>query len=279
MKDEKGGGEGALPRSVENRNELHSGRSLRRDAQRAGASCGPSPGRSCGPPMASAIAIRTWDRRFSPQPSGRACDQREQPSAKGRLRAAAQYVRASEFADGQELPTRRCRPPPDAADGTRRSNGVPRQDGITRSIDCSVFLFGQRHKSPSREPRYGFRLFAMIFKTSLAELYRAYSPYNKFRNLFLFIQSFSIKSQKNQHRMHGFAQAQKNAAARGSRFVRAVPRGGKHARRHYLLTAFRPTMAPINNVIKKRRAAVSGSSRKRMPSTTVPTAPIPVQTG
>ena len=61
---------------------------------------GPSPGRSCGPPMASAIAIRTWDRRFSPQPSGRACDQREQPSASGRLRDAAQYVRASEFADG-----------------------------------------------------------------------------------------------------------------------------------------------------------------------------------
>ncbi len=70
-------------------------------------------------------------------------------------------------------PTRRCRPPHRAADGTRRSNGVTRQDGITRSIDCSVFLFGQRHKSPSREPRYGFRLFAMIFKMSLAELYRA----------------------------------------------------------------------------------------------------------
>ena len=77
---------------------------------------------------------------------------------------------------GQSIPTRRCRPPPNAADGTRRSNGVPRQDRITRSIDCSVFLFGQRHKSPSREPRYGFRLFAMIFKTSLAELVQSLQP-------------------------------------------------------------------------------------------------------
>ncbi len=92
-----------------------------------------------------------------------------QLSANGRLRAAAHMC---EFADGTKA-IRRCRPPHRAADGTRRSNGVTRQDGITRSIDCSVFLFGQRHKSPSREPRYGFRLFAMIFKTSLAELYRA----------------------------------------------------------------------------------------------------------
>ncbi len=92
-----------------------------------------------------------------------------QLSANGRLRAAAHMC---EFADGTKA-IRRCRPPLGTADGTRRSNGVPRQDGITRSIDCSVFLFGQRHKSPSREPRYGFRLFAMIFKTSLAELYRA----------------------------------------------------------------------------------------------------------
>ena len=136
-------------------------------------------GRSCGPPHLRAMPFH---------PAAERRDLHE-PSAKGRLRAAAHMC---EFADGTKA-IRRCRPPPDAADGTRRSNGVPRQDGITRSIDCSVFFFGQRRESPSREPRYGFRLFAMIFKTSLAELYRAYSPYNKFRNLFSFISSFARK--------------------------------------------------------------------------------------
>ncbi len=155
--------------STASRRMIHdlSDRSLRRDAtvtKRAFA------GRSCGPPMACAIAFgHAIAGSAHSRADGRAIKESSPPLAKGRLRAAAHMC---EFADGTKA-IRRCRPPHRAADGTRRSNGVTRQDGITRSIDCSVFLFGQRHKSPSREPRYGFRLFAMIFKTSLAELYRA----------------------------------------------------------------------------------------------------------
>lgn len=46
-----------------------------------------------------------------------------------------------------------------------------------------------------------------------------------------------------------------------------------------LYTIFKPTIEPIRVVIKKRRANDAGSLKKTMPRITVPTAPIPVQTG
>ncbi len=49
--------------------------------------CGPPPGGGCGPPIAARLIPCK-----SPQPSGRACDVEEQPSARGRLRAASRYA-------------------------------------------------------------------------------------------------------------------------------------------------------------------------------------------
>ena len=54
-----------------------SGRSLRRSRTTA-RSCGPPPPPGCGPPIPAGSNLTA-----SPQPSGRACDAKEQPSARG----------------------------------------------------------------------------------------------------------------------------------------------------------------------------------------------------
>ena len=73
--------------------KIKSGCSLRsaRTSGLADARCGPSPPPGCGPPGPDGPIPET-----SPQPSGRACDVEEQPSARGRLRAAGRC--ATEFA-------------------------------------------------------------------------------------------------------------------------------------------------------------------------------------
>ena len=52
--------------------------------------------------------------------------------------------------------------------------------------------------------------------------------------------------------------------------------------RHSKIThdnALRPMIEPINVVRKKRRQKVAGSLKMKMPTSTAPTAPIPVHTG
>lgn len=44
-------------------------------------------------------------------------------------------------------------------------------------------------------------------------------------------------------------------------------------------THFKPMMAAMSKAMKNSRAALADSLRNSMPSTTVPTAPMPVQTG
>ena len=53
----------------------------------SGTNCGPPPDEDCGPPIAARLIL--WNT--SPQPSGRACDVEEQPSAWERLRAVGRY--------------------------------------------------------------------------------------------------------------------------------------------------------------------------------------------
>ncbi len=97
---------------------------------------------SCGPPSQS----RCSDKRSTVQSAAERRDLHEpfgelQPSARGRLRAAAHTCGLPSLSPKATTGAiRRCRPPLGTADGTRRSNGVPRQDGITRSIDCLFFV-------------------------------------------------------------------------------------------------------------------------------------------
>ena len=71
--------------------KIKSGRGLRRSRTTA-RSCVPPPGGGCGP----TVLTDRFQPETSPQPSGRACDHKEQPSARGRLRAAGRC--ATEFA-------------------------------------------------------------------------------------------------------------------------------------------------------------------------------------
>ena len=55
-------------------------------------------------------------------------------------------------------------------------------------------------------------------------------------------------------------------------------RGWQHGNRSYEMI-LSPTMDAMSVVMKNSRQNVAGSWKKRMPTSTVPTAPMPVQTG
>ena len=108
----------------------------------ADASCGPSPGEAAARTTSCEVDSSS---RTSPQPSGWACDAKEQPAARGRLRAA------------RRLRRRICgkTPPPGGGCGLRRLRAEPQIQNKKRRIknDAGAACEGTHKRTCGRELR------------------------------------------------------------------------------------------------------------------------------